>query len=151
MTPSMKAIKQLLVNAGCTFVIASEDDSETLDNMKIAIHGITTNIDLALERYRDISGMILDAETKHAVSEIKRLATELLALLKKVNYQSIPPAISRVILKYLANILGFTEQLHGTLEQRRLDIIKNLCKRCSDAARSIGDDHKRERRSLVGV
>jgi single-stranded-DNA-specific exonuclease len=73
---ALNIVRFALVTAGAR-VIAYGDHSENLDNMKIALRGITLNIDKGVERYRTMSGTILDSATRDYVEQLKSNADKL--------------------------------------------------------------------------
>jgi hypothetical protein len=136
-----------LVTSGVR-VFAFGDKSEDLDNMKIALRGITLNLDHGIERYREISGMILEPDVREAAEQIKAMANKLFAILQRVDPRNPNERLRKVVKDFILFVHNRVKTIQGTLDRRSISITLQLCDRLEQGVEALVSTPKSSRQQL---
>lgn len=140
---ALNIVRFALVTAGAR-VIAYGDRSENLDNMKIALRGITLNIDKGVERYRTMSGTILDSATRDYVEQLKSNADKLFTILQRVDPRNPPERLHKVIKDFTLHFQSQVTKLNGVMDRQSLSTAMQLCDRLEQSAESLDERASRQ-------
>lgn len=133
---ALNIIRFALVTAGAR-VIAYGDRAENLDNMKIALRGITLNIDKGVERYRTMSGTILDAATRDYVEQLKSNADKLFAILQRVDPRNPPERLQKIVKDFTLHFQSQVTKLKGIMDRQSLSVALQLCDRLEQSSEAL--------------
>lgn len=133
---ALNIVRFALVTAGAR-VIAYGDRSENLDNMKIALRGITLNIDKGVERYRTMSGTILDAATRDYVEQLKSNADKLFAILQRVDPRNPPERLQKIVKDFTLHFQSQATKLKGIMDRQSLSVALQLCDRLEQSSEAL--------------
>jgi hypothetical protein len=133
---ALNIVRFALVAAGAR-VIAYGDRSENLDNMKIALRGITLNIDKGVERYRTMSGTILDSATRDYVEQLKSNADKLFAILQRVDPRNPPERLQKIVKDFTLHFQAQVTKLKGIMDRQSLSVALQLCDRLEQSSEAL--------------
>lgn len=133
---ALNIVRFALVTSG-TRVIAFGDRVEDLDNMKIALRGIVLNLDNGVERYREISGMILEPGVRATIDQVKAMSNKLAEILRHIDPQNPNMRLRKVVKDYVLFIHARARSLQGSVDRRCVAIMLQLCDRLEQGVDSL--------------
>jgi hypothetical protein len=134
---ALQIVKAALIQSGSRVVAMNADRLELIDNMKIALNGIVSNVDRAVERYRDTAGMMLDVESRKQVERIRKLTNGLINIINKTDPRNPHERLSKVVDDFGLAVEKSVKLLLPTLDRRSLSITLQLCQHLEESAEAL--------------